>query len=158
MNLPLTDDLLLISGKKSFLLAGIIRDRFPLCIETLQGEYCQGMCPGDVVVVSAPEGGQVKPACMLLELVRTWHMPLLVLPKDHPGSRRLSYVVSAGPKIHTDCSIRRGTHPEQHLVCSADELAGLIISGEDHGIRLEPDRPDLILRRITCENGTDPIS
>jgi hypothetical protein len=71
---------------------------------------------------------------MLMDLVRRYHVPLLVLPKDHPGSRRLSRVVSVAPEIHTSCSIRRGTHPGQHLVCSSDELSGLSIRGTQGGL------------------------
>ena len=90
--------------------------------------------PGDLVVVSAPEGGPVEPALMLLELVRTYHLPLIVLPRNHPGSKRIPYVVSVAPEIQTSRSIVRGTHPEQHLICSSDELAGLTVSGTRDGI------------------------
>lgn len=93
--------------------------------------------PGDVIVVSAPEGGAVEPALMLMELVRTYHVPLLVLPRNHPGSRRISRVVSVDKEVHTSCSITRGTHPEQHLVCSSDELAGLTLRGAPGGFDIE---------------------
>ena len=76
-----------------------------------------------------PKAGPVEPAIMLAEFVRTYRMPLIVLPKNHPGSRRFSYLVSVWPEIHTSCSIQRGTHPEQHLICSSGELAGLILKG-----------------------------
>jgi hypothetical protein len=135
MNVPFSRDVLRISGTHSFLLAALVCEPFPLCIETSSGEYCQGMSPGDLVAVSAPEGGSIEPALMLLELVRTHHLPLVVLPKDHPGSKRIPYVVSAGPEIRTNCSIVRGTHPEQHLICSSDELAGIALSGTMEGIR-----------------------
>jgi len=134
MNVPFSRDVLRISGTHSFLLAALVCEPFPLCIETSDGEYCQGMSPGDLVAVSAPEGGSVEPALMLLELVRTHHLPLVVLPKNHPGSKRIPYVVSAGPEIRTNCSIVRGTHPEQHLICSSDELAGIALSGTTEGI------------------------
>jgi len=134
MNVPFSRDVLRISGTHSFLLAALVCEPFPLCIETSEGEYCQGMSPGDLVAVSAPEGGSVEPALMLLELVRTHHLPLVVLPKNHPGSKRIPYVVSAGPEIRTNCSIVRGTHPEQHLICSSDELAGIALSGTTEGI------------------------
>jgi hypothetical protein len=75
---------------------------------------------------------------MLLELVRTYHLPLVVLPRDHPGSKRIPYVVSVAPVIQTSCSIVRGTHPEQHLVCSSDELAGLTVSGTGDDITISP--------------------
>jgi hypothetical protein len=136
MKYPLEDGLLLIRGDHSFLLIGKAKDRFSLCIETSTEEFCQGVMTGDVIVVSAPEGGAVEPALMLMELVRTYHVPLLVLPRDHPGSRRISRVVSVAPEIHTSCSITRGTHPEQHLVCSSDELAGLSIRGASGGLEI----------------------
>ena len=122
MNHALDDELLLIRGKQSFLLVALVKKSFGLCIETSRDEYCQGVEAGDLVVVSAPEDGAIEPALMLIDLVRTFHVPLLVLPKDHPGSRRISYVVSVGPEIFTSCSIQRGTHPDQHLICSSDEL------------------------------------
>jgi len=134
MKYPLDDGLLLIRGDLSFLLIGKAKDRFSLCIETSTEEFSLGVMPGDVIVVSAPEGGPVEPALLLMDLVRTYHVPLLVLPKDHPGSRRISRVVSVAPEIRTSCSITRGTHPEQHLVCSSDELAGLSIRGTPDGL------------------------
>ena len=136
MKYPLDDGLLLIRGNRSFLLVGMAKERFSLCIETSTEEFCQGVMPGDVIVVSAPEGGAVEPALMLMDLVRTWHVPLLVLPRNHPGSRRVSRVVSVAPEVSTSCSILRGTHPEQHLVCSSDELAGISVRGESGGLEI----------------------
>lgn len=129
MKYPLEDGLLLIRGGYSFLLIGKAKEPFALCIETAAEEFCQGVRAGDVIVVSAPEGGPVEPALMLMDLVRTYHVPLLVLPKDHPGSRRLSRVVSVAPAVLTSSSIQRGTHPGQHLVCASDELSGISIHG-----------------------------
>jgi hypothetical protein len=134
MNYTLDDEFLLIRGKRSFLLVAKVKNSFGLCIETCHNEYCQGVEAGDLVVVSAPEGGAVEPALMLTDLVRTFHIPLLVLPKNHPGSRRISYVVSVGPEIFTSCSIQRGTHPEQHLICSSDELGGITIKRIEYGV------------------------
>ena len=130
------DGLLLIRGDHSFLLAGTAGEAFPLCIETSTEEFCQGVFPGDIIAVSAPEGGPLEPALMLMDLVRIYHVPLLVLPKDHPGSRRITRVVSVAPEIHTSCSIRRGTHPEQDVICSSDELAGLVIRGSGDGVEI----------------------
>jgi hypothetical protein len=137
MKYPLEDGLLLIRGNSSFLLVGKAKEQFALCIETSTEEFCQGVMPGDVIVVSAPEGGPLEPALLLMDLVRTYHMPLLVLPRNHPGSRRISRVVSVDKEVHTSCSISRGTHPEQHLVCSSDELAGLTLRGEPGGFEIE---------------------
>jgi hypothetical protein len=148
MNYPLLDDVLLVRGNHSFLLVAKVKKPFALCIETFREEYCQGVSLGDLVVVSAPEDGPIQPALMLLELVRTYHIPLLVLPKDHPGSKRISYVVSVGPEILTDCSIRRGTHPEQHLICAAGELSGIRLSGSGNGVDISPFPESLKVERI----------
>ena len=136
MKYLLEDGLLLIRGDHSFLLVGKAEEQFSLCIETSSEEFCQGVHPGDVIVVSAPEGGAIEPALMLMELVRIWHVPLLVLPRNHPGSRRITRVVSVAPEVHTSCSITRGTHPEQHLVCSSDELSGLSVRGVFGGLEI----------------------
>jgi len=138
MNFPLSPrELLLIRGRCSFVLAGRSGRRFPLCIESFDGEICTTVDTGDIIAVSAPEGGDLEPAIMLLELVRTYRHPLFVLPRQHPGSRRLRYVVSAGHEICLSCSIERGTHPDQHLLCGSDELSGIIISGGPEGIMVE---------------------
>jgi hypothetical protein len=155
MIFSLDDELLLIRGKKSFLLIALVKNRFGLCIETSHDEYCQGVNAGDLIVVSAPEDGAVEPAVMLIDLVRTYHVPLLVLPKDHPGSRRISYVVSVGPEIFTSCSIQRGTHPEQHLICSSDELAGITLKRSEQGVNISPLPEGIIPRNIKYEIKTD---
>ena len=155
MIFSLDDELLLIRGKNSFLLVALVKNRFGLCIETSHDEYCQGVNAGDLIVVSAPEDGAVEPAMMLIDLVRTYHVPLLVLPKDHPGSRRISYVVSVGPEIFTSCSIQRGTHPEQHLICSSDELAGITLKRSEQGVNISPLPEGIMPRNIKYEIKTD---
>jgi hypothetical protein len=155
MNYALDDELLLIRGEQSFLLVAKVKNRFGLCIETAHDEYCQDVEAGDLVVVSAPEDGVIEPALMLIDLVRTFHVPLLVLPKDHPGSRRISYVVSVGPEIFTSCSIRRGTHPDQHLICSSDELAGITLKRSEYGVDVFPLPESIIPRNIKYEIKTD---
>jgi hypothetical protein len=151
----LDDGIMLIKGKQSFLLVALVKNSFGLCIETSHDEYVQGVEPGDLVVVSAPEGGAIEPALMLIDLVRTFHVPLLVLPKDHPGSKRISYVVSVGPEIFTSCSIRRGTHPEQHLICSSDELAGISLKRIEHGVDVSSLPGSIIPLKIKYEIKTD---
>jgi hypothetical protein len=155
MIFSLDDELLLIRGKKSFLLIALVKNRFGLCIETSHDEYCQGVDAGDLIVVSAPEDGAVEPAMMHIDLVRTYHVPLLVLPKDHPGSRRISYVVSVGPEIFTSCSIQRGTHPEQHLICSSDELAGITLKRSEQGVNISLLPEGIMPRNIKYEIKTD---
>ena len=151
MNYPLDNELLIIRGKESFLIVGTVKSGFGLCIETSHDEYCQRVDDGDLVVVSGPEGGAIEPALMLMDLVRTFHVPLLVLPKDHPGSRRISYVVSVGPEILTSCSIKRGTHPEQHLICSSDELTGITLKRSRYGVEISSLPDGITPRHVTFE-------
>ena len=75
-------------------------------------------------------------AMILLELIREYHAPLVVLSKGHPGSKRLSMVVSAGDYIELNCSIQRGTHPEQHLLCGSEEMAGLVLKRYGKGVEI----------------------
>jgi len=155
MKYPLADEVLLIRGNKSFLLVAKAGRPFCLCIETSTEEICQGVEPTDLIVVSAPEGGPLEPAMMLVDLVRSYQTPLLVLPKDHPGSRRISRVVSVAPEIFTSCSIRRGTHPEQHLVCSSDELAGMMLKGTVEGIEISGLPLSASIRAVKCRITTE---
>jgi len=148
MRFPLGDRILLVEGDRSFLLAGRALSEFPLYIETFQGEYCEAVSPDDLVCVSAPEGGDTEPARMLLELVRRYHMPLLVLPKDHPGSRRLPLVVSVAGSLVLSCDIRRGTHPDQHLLCSSGELSGISLTGSHGDIIVEGVPPGVRIRYL----------
>jgi len=145
---PLADEFLLISGERSFLLVARVGAHFGLRIETPSGEYSQSVEPDDLVAVSAPEGGALEPAFMLADFVRIYRMPLIVLPKDHPGSKRFSYLVSVGPVIHSSCTIRRGTHPEQHLICSSDELAGIVLTGNSRGIEISGMPPAIVPRNV----------
>ncbi|MDI6867035.1 alpha/beta hydrolase [Methanoculleus sp.] len=132
--LPLDGETLLLQGERSLLLVAKAASRFVLCIETPDDEYCQAVDADDLVAISMPEGGPIEQAEMMLELVRRYHIPLVVLPKDHPGSKRLSMVVSVGPQIHLSCSIQRGTHPEQHLLCSSEEFSGVSLTGIPGGV------------------------
>ncbi|MDO9325310.1 MAG: alpha/beta hydrolase [Methanoregula sp.] len=152
---PLNDELLLIRTGHSFLLVGKVNALFGLCIETSTNEFCQTVDPTDIVVVSAPEGGAIEPAIMLIEFVRTYHLPLIVLPKDHPGSKRFSYLISVAPEITTNCSIQRGTHPEQHLVCSSEELAGINLKGIELGVEISPVPEGVSLQMVKCQIKVD---
>jgi hypothetical protein len=146
--MPDPQTLLLIEGASSFLIAGKIGKRFPLCLETLTGEVYTTLDEGDVIAVSAPEGGPLEPAVMLLELVRSYQHPVVVLPSGHPGSKRLRYIVSAAPEISLSCGIQRGTHPEQHLLCSSDELAGVLLRKKEGGIEIHYLPPAIRARLI----------
>jgi hypothetical protein len=145
---PLDDGYLVLEAPSSFLAVARALRRLPLCIEMVEGEVVQGLDPDDLIAASAPSGGPLAPALMLIELVRRYGFPLLVLPKGHPGSRRLTVVVSAGPAIGIACGIQRGTHPEQDVLCGADEFAGLVLRGVDGGVEVEGGPTGLAIRRL----------
>jgi hypothetical protein len=119
-----------------------VQHAFPLYVETTQDEYSQWLERGDIVVVSAPEGGEIIHAWHLCELIRTHHVPVVALSKNHPASFRLTMVVSAGDKIELNCGIVRGTHPEQHLICASAELSGIHLS------RLTDDACGVVLTHV----------
>lgn len=145
------DEFLLVRIDPSFLIVAQANTRFALCIETESDEYCQTVEPDDLVVVSAPEGGDPEAGVMLIELVRRHHTPLIVLPRNHPGSPRLRYVVSVGSVITTNCSIRRGTHPEQHLICASEALSGITLQGRKEGVEISPLPPKATVTRFRSQ-------
>jgi hypothetical protein len=157
MNVPLREEFLLLSGAHSFLILAKVNACFALCIETAETEYCQTLEPDDLVAASGPEGGPVEPALMLIDFVRKYRMPLMVLPKDHPGSKRFRYLVSAGPVINSSCSIRRGTHPEQHLLCTSDELAGIALTGVSGGVEIRNLPKGVSVQRLRSEFSTQNL-
>ncbi len=70
--------------------------------------------------------------------IREIGSPLIVLPRNHPGSKRLKFVLSAGSKVVVRCDITPGTHPEQDVICGMDEFSGLRINATRGGIELTP--------------------
>ncbi len=150
MNCELSDSFLHIQGRNSFLIVAKANARFGIWIETSEKEYSQTVEPDDLVIASAPEGGNLEPAVMLVESVRKYRLPLMVLSKDHPGSRHFRYVVSVARSIATSCSIRRGTHPEQHLICASDELSGIELHGVPGGVDIDGLPGGATVQRLDC--------
>lgn len=146
------DQPIIVKGTSSFLVISRAFEKFPLLIETSTEELVQGIYPGDLIVVSAPEGGDISPALYLLELVRTCHQPVIALPKDHPAGKRLSYVISAAEKIEMRCDIKRGTHPEQNLLCSADEFTGMILYADGNDLVIEHAGPGISFSSVQWDS------
>ena len=67
-------------------------------------------------------------------MIREVGSPFIVLPKNHPASKRLKIVVSAGNRVHLSCNITPGTHPEQDILCGTDEFDGIEINGVKGGL------------------------
>lgn len=142
------DNPIVIKGRSSFLLVSKVLKKFPLLIETEDEEIVQGVAVGDIIMVSAPEGGEILPALYLSEMVKTYHTPVIALSKTHPASARLSYVVSANDKIEMRCDIKRGTHPKQNLLCSSNEFTGMVLYAENDLLVIENAR-DIEIEYLT---------
>jgi hypothetical protein len=140
MIVPLQSHYLVCRGTSSFFLVACAAWAFPLYVETVDEEYSQWIERGDLIVVSAPEGGELMQAWHLCELIRSYHVPVVALPRGHPGSSRLRMVVSAGERVELNCGIVRGTHPEQHLICASPELSGMQLArlnGNEMGVSID---------------------
>jgi hypothetical protein len=61
-------------------------------------------------------------------------------------------VVSVAPEILLACDIRRGTHPEQHLLCSSAELSGLSLAGVPGGVTMKRLPPGVAIEHVIPEN------
>jgi hypothetical protein len=100
-------------------------------IETEAEELVQFLGEDDLIAAScfsAGQGAKESIQCMLYLLSRGG-MPLLVLPKGHPATRRLPMVMSAGERIRMTSCIVPGTHPEQDVLCGRGGLDGIVLAG-----------------------------
>ena len=46
-------------------------------------------------------------------------------------------MISAGETIRLSCSIERGTHPEQDILCANGEFTGLVLTAVNGGVVME---------------------
>ena len=94
--------------------------------------------PEDLIVVSAFDKGEKTENGMksLLYLLRENNFPITVLPENHPTSLRLPMVVATGDHIRLNCNIIPGTHPEQDILCTCDDLSGTEIKSTEDGIEI----------------------
>ncbi|WP_224424823.1 hypothetical protein [Methanobrevibacter sp. TMH8] len=92
----------------------------------------------DLIAVSAFGTGEKyeKAIKALVYLTREMESPIIVLPKDHPSSKRLKTVLSIGESVQLDCNITPGTHPEQDILCSCDSLSGLKLDKTENGLAI----------------------
>ncbi len=108
-------------------------------IETDDEELVQFLSAEDLIAASCFKGGDRAMdmvRCMLF-LVREGGIPLLVLKKGHPATRRIPLVVSAGEKIVLSGCIVPGTHPEQDVLCGKGEMDGMTLKGINGGVSIE---------------------
>lgn len=107
-------------------------------IETLEEEIVTAVRADDILVASGFDNDRttIKAIICTLALIRDAGSPLIVLPKDHPASSRLRVVASVGERTIIRCDIKRGTHPEQDVICGPAGLNGLEILSTEGGVLL----------------------
>ncbi len=99
-------------------------------------EIIQFLDPGDLIAVSAFGLGEKyeKGIRSLIYITKDMNAPIIVLPKNHPSSKRLTMVISVGENVRLDCDITPGTHPEQDILCSCAGLTGLELIKSKDGV------------------------
>jgi hypothetical protein len=132
------DEMLLLRGHDGTL--GIVKagDHTQFFLETEKEEIILALDPEDLLVASGfgTDEKTVNGIKCVLYMIREVGSPFIVLPKNHPASKRLKVVVSTGPRTRLSCSITPGTHPEQDILCGASEFDGLEVKGVKGGVEL----------------------
>ncbi len=95
----------------------------------------------DILVISAFDEGSIieKGIKSMAFLLREMESPIIILPNNHPTSKRLKMVISVGDTVRLDCDITPGTHPEQDILCSCQELSGVKLTAVPDGVIIEGD-------------------
>ncbi len=107
--------------------------------------------PEDLIVASSFGVGEKVEKGLICTLfqIRELGSPLIVLPKGHKASPRLKTVVSLGERTRLSCRIQPGTHPEQDVLCAAEELDGLEIVAVPGGALIEGFEGQVHLERFS---------
>ena len=131
-------EMLVLHGTTGTLAIVKVSDNQQFLVETPDREIVLGLNPEDVLVASGfgTDEKIVNGLRCVLYMIREVNSPLIVLPKDHPATKRLKIVVSAGKRVVLSCKITPGTHPEQHLLCGMPEFEGVEILGVEGGVEL----------------------
>lgn len=136
-----------ISGELGIVKAG---SDLQIFIGTPEGEeIVQFLQKEDLIAVSAFFIGSdaEKGIKCMVHLLRELSAPIVVLPKNHPTSNRLKMVVSCGDFIKLDCNIQPGTHPEQDILCTCQDLSGVEIQALDGGVEINGN-PDFKVEKL----------
>ena len=93
----------------------------------------------DLIAVSTFEVGKKaeKGIKSMIYLLKEFSSPIIVLPENHPTSKRLKMVVACGDHIRLDCNVQAGTHPEQDILCACQDLSGLDINAVLDGVEID---------------------
>jgi hypothetical protein len=151
--IPLNNnEMLLLRGKEGTL--GIVKvgENNQFFLETEKEEILLALEPDNLLVASGfgTDEKTVNGLKCVLYMIREVGSPFIVLPKNHPASKRLKIVVSVGDRTRLSCSITPGTHPEQDILCGADEFDGMEIHGVKGGVEIS-DLRGAAIERIPFE-------
>ncbi len=144
------DEILFLKGSSGEL--GIVKasKELQIFIGTPEGEeVVQFLQAEDLIAVSAFSVGNKaeKGIKCMIHLLREHASPIVVLPENHPTSKRLKLVVSCGDFIRLDCSIQPGTHPEQDILCACEDLSGVEILAQNGGVQIKGN-PDFKVEKL----------
>lgn len=134
------DEILFLKGSSGEL--GIVKagKDMQIFIGTPDGdEVVQFLQADDLIAVSAfciGEKAEKGIKCMI-NILKELSSPIVVLPENHPTSKRLKMVVSCGDSIKLDCNIQPGTHPEQDILCACEDLSGIEIHAVPGGVGIK---------------------
>ena len=84
----------------------------------------------------------------MIYLLKEFGSPIIVLPKNHPTSKRLSMVVACGDHIHLSCDVQAGTHPEQDILCACSDLSGMDITAVKDGVEIYGTIPQFKIEKV----------
>ncbi|SNQ61244.1 hypothetical protein [Candidatus Methanoperedens nitratireducens] len=147
--IPLNNnEMLLLRGKEGTL--GIVKvgGNNQFFLETEKEEILLALEPDNLLVASGfgTDEKTMNGLKCVLYMIREVGSPFIVLPKNHPASKRLKIVVSVGDRTRLSCSITPGTHPEQDILCGADEFDGMEIRGVKGGVEISDLRGAVVER------------
>ena len=123
-------------------------------LETEKEEIILGTGNEDIICVSSLVDNEKLKHVMISTLysLRELSFPLIILNKGHPASKRLKLVFGFGNRIILDSCIEAGTHPDQHLLCSSENLSGLILVAKKGGVEIvDPFNRKIIIERKIFE-------
>ena len=123
-------------------------------LETDKEEIVLGTEKEDILAVSSLVNDSKMKSIMFSSLysLREFSFPLIILNKGHPASNRLKLVYGCGDKIILDSCIEAGTHPDQHLLCSTEDLTGLCVLAERGGVEIiDPLKRKIIIEKVSFE-------
>ena len=158
------DEILFVKGKTGVLAITKVGAQREFLVETPEKEVFLFASPEDLIVASgfyaslntsdsnsnssencgnngeskvkkrAVENALLRGLKCVIFILRELNSPLIVLPREHPATKRLRTVVSVGKRIVLSCEITPGTHPEQHLLCATPEFNGVEILAYKGGV------------------------